>query len=358
VTTRLALHASVVLIALASSAGMAYAQPKPGPGAKPAKPAKPGAKPKPAAPEPTPAGPPSLADSLTGEAKADYDAAKLLYGNGDNTGSLVKFMAAYDKSKDPRLLWNVAACEKNLHHYASVLAYLRTYLTEGQAVLSDAEKLDAEALIKAIQPLTAALELSVSEPGARVYVDDALVGETPLAAPVVVDVGTRKIRIEKDGFEPYREALTIGDSPHIKIVAKLEKPVTDATLTVYTARPLDEIYIDGTMRGAGTWRGTVPSGTHTLRVAAPSMRPYQSDFLVKDREHKTIAITLDPEPTKPSAGVPTWVWIGGAALVVAGGAVGSYFLFKPEDKQPATPVGTLDPGSVQASFPRAPFTWR
>ena len=351
--TRLALHTSVVLLALAASAGVAHAQPKPAPASKPARaPAKPGK------PDPTPAGPPSLADSLNGEPKADYDAAKLLYGNGDYAGALVKFTAAYDKSKDPRLLWNIAACEKNLHHYASVLAYLRRYLAEGSAVLSDAEKVDAEALVKFIQPLTAALDLSVSESGARVYVDDALVGETPLAAPLVVDVGPCKIRIEKEGFEPYREALTIGDSPRIKIVAKLQKAITDATIVVYTARPNDPIYIDGALRGAGTWKGTVPGGTHSLRVSAPPMRPYEGDFSVRDGESKTIALTLEYEPSKPSVRVPTWVWIGGAALVVVGGVVGGYFLFKPSDHPAATPVGTLDPGSVQASFPRGSFSWR
>lgn len=350
---RLALHTSVVLIALATSAGVAHAQPKPvKPAAAPAKPAAP------VKAEPTPAGPPSLAESLIGEPKADYDAAKLLYGNGDNAGALVKFTAAYAKSKDARLLWNIAACEKNLRHYASVLAYLRRYLAEGQDVLTEAEKVDAEALIKAIQPLTAALDLSVSESGARVYINDSLVGETPLAAPVVVDVGTCKIRVEKDGFEPYREELTIGDSPRIKLVAKLEKAMTDATLSVYTARPKDEIYIDGALRGAGTWRGTMPGGTHTLRVAAPSMRPYESSFSLRERESKTIAVTLEGEPSKAKAGVPTWVWIGGAALVVAGSVVGGYFLFKPDAQQPPMPVGTLDPGSVQASFPGAPFTWR
>lgn len=347
------------VVGLATSAGVAHAQTRPtAPAGKPAKPAKP-EKPAPPKPEPKPAEPPSLAESLSGEAKSDYVAAKLLYGNGDFAGALVKFNAAYDKSKDPRLLWNIAACEKSLHHYASVLAYLRRYLTEGASVLTEAEKVDAEALVKLMLPLTATLDLSASETGARVYIDDALVGETPLAAPVVVDVGTCKIRIEKEGFQPYRETLKIGDSPRVKLVAKLDKAVTDATITVYTARANDPIYIDGALRGAGTWTGTVPSGSHSLRVAAPPMRPYDSEFSVRDGEIRTIALTLDDEPAKPSSGrVPTWVWIGGGVVIVSALVVGGYFLFKPDDERAATPVGTLDPGSVQASFPRPSFSWQ
>jgi PEGA domain len=345
------LLALALALAVVHDAGVAHAQPKP-------RPARPLRAPKPEAPPPEPAGPPSLLESLTGDAKVDYEAARLLYGNGDHAGALVKFMAAYEKSKDPRLLWNVAACEKNLRHYSSLTAYLRRYLAEGQSVLSDAEKADAEALLKVILPLTASLELAVSEAGARVFIDDNPVGETPLTAPVVVDVGPRKLRIEKEGFEVYREELTIGDSPRIKLVAKLDRTVNDATLVVYTARPKDEIFIDGTLKGLGTWRGLVPSGTHTLRVSAPEMRSYQADVFLRDKETRTVAITLDREPAKASHGLPAWVWIGGAALVVAGGTVGGYFLLKPEDKQPDLPVGTLDPGSVQASFPRSTFSWR
>ena len=68
--------------------------------------------------------PKPLSDTLTGSAKIDYDAGKLLFSDGDMAGALVKFKSAYDTSKDARLLWNIAACEKSLHHYARVLSYL------------------------------------------------------------------------------------------------------------------------------------------------------------------------------------------------------------------------------------------
>jgi hypothetical protein len=332
-------------VAIALVTTTSHAQPKP-----PA--TKPGGTAKPAAP-PAPVGPRSISESLTGEAKADYEAAKLLHSDGDFAGALVKFLAAYDKSKDPRLLWNVAACEKSLRHYSSALVYVRRYLAEGKAVLSEADVAEAEALLKAIEPLTAVIDLSVDQQGARVFLDDKPIGETPLTGPILVDLGTRKLRVEKDGFEPYREELTIGDSPRIKLVAKLEKSSSDATLTVYTARPLDQIFLDGALRGEGTWRGAIPSGDHTLRVAAPEMRTWESQISLRDRETKTVAMTLDREESKPSGRVPTWMWIGGAALVVTGVVIAGIVLLQPEDRPADLPVGTLDPGTVQASFPGA-----
>src|ERR1700733_6393409 len=55
--------------------------------------------------------PKPLSATLTGQAKADYDGGVLLYQDGDHATALQKFQHAYDVSKDPRLLWNVAACE-------------------------------------------------------------------------------------------------------------------------------------------------------------------------------------------------------------------------------------------------------
>src|SRR5271154_4391087 len=100
---RLRLYAMALGVAMAS-APAASAQP-----ARPSAPLPPGA-PKP------------LSQSLTGEAKAAYDAAKLLLGDGDFAGAAIKFRAAYDQAGDARLLWNIAACEKNQRHYARTMA--------------------------------------------------------------------------------------------------------------------------------------------------------------------------------------------------------------------------------------------
>lgn len=331
--SRFALTAAFLLLAL--PARESAAEPRP-------------AKESPPAAAPTP---PSLAETLTDDAKSDYQAAKVLYGDRDFAGALVKFTNAYEKSKDARLLWNIAACEKNLRHYASVLFHVRKYMTDGD--LGTADRAEAEELIAAIEPFTADLEVNVSEPGAKVYVDDVLVGAVPLDKPIVVDIGVRKIRVVKDGFADFIKELPVGGAKTIHLDVTLTKVVHEGTLIV-NVRPKDEVFVDGLRVGVGSWRGTVSSGGHMLRVTAPEMRAYQSEVLVRDNETRTVAITLDREP-KPSASVPTWVWIGGGALVLAGAAVGAYFLFKPADKPAPVPIGNLDPGNVQASIPALHF---
>lgn len=318
------------------------ARPKPPPAAKEPAPKEP-------APPPAPPAAPSLADTLSGTAKAAYESGKLLYGDGDYAGALLKFRAAYDESKDARLLWNVAACEKNLRHYASVLSLVRQYLDEGATTLSPADKSEAETLLTTIEPFTAALEAKVSEEGARVYVDDALVGTTPLAKPVVVDIGVRKVRVQKDDFEELVKEIPVGGGPKITIEVTLKKIIHEGRLVV-TARPGQQIFIDGAPRGIGSFSGAIASGGHSLRVSAPEMRTYQSEIVLRDNESRTVSVTLDREP-KAGGAVPAWVWIGGGALLVSGLVVGGIILFQPEDRKPDLPVGNIQPGAVQASIP-------
>jgi hypothetical protein len=244
-----------------------------------------------AAPTPVPVGPPSLAESLAGQAKVDHDAAKLLYSDGDFAGALIKFRSAYDQSHDARLLWNMAACEKNLRHYAKVIGLLRRYTEEGGALLTDQDRKESRDLVSTIEAFTAALSLNVSEPGAEVFVDDELIGTSPLPAPVVVDIGVRKIRVKKPGFVEVQLSFPVGGSREVSLAVPLVKEKHEGKLQVKTLSSAT-IFIDGQKVGKGIWSGVLPSGGHTLRVVAESMLPYQSDVLVGDNENRSVDVPL------------------------------------------------------------------
>jgi hypothetical protein len=289
---------------------------------------------------------PPLSDALTGDAKADYDSGKLLYGDGDFAGALVKFGAAHDKSKDARLLWNMAAAEKNLRHYAKALALVRRYQAEGGALLTDADKNDAAELIKVIEPLTAKLRLKVSEPGASVTIDDDVIGQTPVE-PVTVDIGTRRVQVTKPEFEPFTKDVPVGGAAEIALDVALVKIVHEGKLIVRA--PADStISIDGKVVGTGTYTATLPSGGHSLRVTAPKMLPYQSELYIQDKQTREVPVTLQPEPSK---GLPLWAWLAGGAVVAGGLVAGGIAAFgNPSDKYEG-PSGTLSPGVVQANHP-------
>ena len=238
--------------------------------------------------------PRSLSQSLTGTAKADFEAAKLLANDGDYVGALIKFQSAYEGSKDARVLWNIAFCQKNLRHYSKVVISLKRYLDEGGALLSATDKKDAQDLIAMIEPFTTRATLRVSEDGAQVYVDDEPVGTSPLVSAQILDIGERKIRATKDGFRPYERALVVGGGAELTLDVPLEKEVHEGKLIV-EAPAGATILLDGKQIGIGKVEQAVASGGHQLRVTATGMRPYQTEVVVQDKETRSLSVALEAQ---------------------------------------------------------------
>lgn len=241
-----------------------------------------------------------LVRALGKDAKADYDSAKVLASDGDYGGALIKFQSAYDQSKDPRLLWNIAFCEKNLRHYSKVIAALNQYLSEGAGYLTEKDRSDARELIQMIVPFTTEATVSVSELGAQIFVDDLPVGTSPLSGPLVLDIGERHIRVAKEGFAPFEKTLPVGGSASVLLEVKLQKEVHEGRIVV-NAPAGAAIEVDGKPMGRGKVDATFTSGGHQLRVVAAGRRPYQTEVVVTDKESRVIDVSLEqlPEPEKP-----------------------------------------------------------
>src|SRR5580692_4533566 len=103
-----------------------------------------------------------LAKSLTGAARDDFDSAEVLVSNGDFVGAYAKFGQAYDLSKDPRLLFNMAVCLRNQHDYAGMQALLVRYKSEAAQTISPREKSEVDSALATIQNLVGAVKVSVS----------------------------------------------------------------------------------------------------------------------------------------------------------------------------------------------------
>lgn len=322
---------SALALALVLVAGDAGAQQKGAPTGKKAAPAA-------AAPE----GPKPLSDVLTGMAKAEYEAGKVLYQDKDFANAIIKFQRAYELSSDPRLLLNVAICAKNLRRYTLVFSTLDKLKSDASPLLTDADRQAAAELAQTVRAFVSPLKLTANEAGAAVFVDDDKVGTTPLEGEVLLDVGKRKIRVSKPGYKEFVHTGDVVGGSDFVLDVKLEKEIHRGQLAV-VAGPEDLISLDGKMVGKGRWEGTLPSGGHTLRVTAPGMAAHQSEVLVQDNKRRDIQVTLNP---LPSSGGSTWIWIaGGAGLVVAAGVTAA-LLFQPTAAP--IPQGTL--GTIPLSF--------
>lgn len=271
-----------------------------------------------------------LSESLTGIAKAEYEGAKILYGDKDFASAITKFQRAYELSGDARLLFNIAVCQKNLRKYSRMLATIRRYLEDGAAILTDDDKAQAQEIVKTVEAFVSELKLTVDEPDAEVYVDDEKLGITPLKGAAFLDVGVRKITIRKKGFKDAVVTKQVPGGGPIAIDVRLEKEIHRGRLAVAAGKD-DIIALDGVVKGRGRWEGALNSGGHTLRVTAPGMQAYQSEVVIQDNQTRRVDVTLNAQPRDTTA---TILWIAGGAAVLAGAAVSGALLFQPPKTAP------------------------
>lgn len=276
----------------------------------------------------------SLANDLTGSAKADYLAARSLLSDGDFAAALVKLTSALEASGDKRLLWNIASCHRGMRHYAEAIRSLERFKVEGGPTVTETLRTNATEIIDGLRPYVGVLTVHASEQNASVYIDDKLAGTTPLDR-YLVDLGEHSIVVKKDKLSDYKKRINVPGSADIVLDAVL---VHEGRVVV-RAGANDAIAIDGRVVAASSYEGALSTGAHTLRVSAPGMRTSEQAITIADGETQTFDITLD------RSGLPLWAWIGIGTVSAAGVATLGYFLFRPERPDPVN--GTLAPGTHQ-----------
>ncbi len=283
-----------------------------------------------------------LSESLLGQAKLDYDLARLLYDDGDVAGALLKFERAYRSSQDPRLLWNMATCEKDQRHYAQALRLLRRYRHEGEARLTPTQQDEAERVIQALGSLVSSVRVEVEQPAASVAVDGETLGTTPLSEPLIVDFGKHQIRISKPGFQDKILSEDLAGGADVKLEVSLRPEPREGHLLL-TAPAGATIELDEHVVGQQRWEGNVTGGSHRLHVSAPGNHPRTIELSIAAGQSRSYDVSLEPDKSTLS----TLLWIGGGVLVASGLGVGGYLLFHHTAEKPGPSSGTLSPGYVQ-----------
>jgi hypothetical protein len=165
---------------------------------------------------------PSSAESKS-KANEHYKRGVRLYEEGDYQTSLIEFRAAYQLAPAYQVAYNVGRAYQQLQNYAGALTWFERYQREGAGNLPPARRTELQREIDELRRRVAYLDLRAAKvQGASVYVDDELQGETPLAEPIRVSAGRRRLRVVKPGYGPYEIVLDL---------AGLETRAIDVVLT-------------------------------------------------------------------------------------------------------------------------------
>ena len=236
-----------------------------------------------------------LAQSLPADAKRDYDAGKLLFEDGDYATALLKYRAAYDS------------------HARPAPALERRRLPEGPPPLRQGGR-DARALprrgrrrslagrpARRAGPPARHRALHRADDRARVRAGRARCGSTTRSsgsrrspARSSLDMGTRRVRVRKEGFRLLDCEFPVGGSAPTTVDLTLERQAGHLELNV----PADaHVFVDDKEVGHGPSvdRGAARGRARACASSRRACGRCRPTSLVEDGKTRTLDLGLEPE---------------------------------------------------------------
>jgi hypothetical protein len=160
------------------------------------------------------------------EAGKHFQRGVALYNEADYRAALVEFRRAYEIAPNVAVLYNIGEAYYQLQNYAAALSTLNRYLAESGAAAP--HRREVEQTIDTLQSRVGKVAITTNVPSCDIAVDDEPVGMTPLAEPILVSIGRRKITVARDGRvaetrfvdvaagDTVELTLSLGDAPRAR----------------------------------------------------------------------------------------------------------------------------------------------
>jgi formylglycine-generating enzyme required for sulfatase activity len=141
-------------------------------------------------------------------------------------------------------------------------------------------------------PSSSKLEVRSEPTGAKVYVDEREVGETPLILPEI-NPGQHTIRVFKEGFNPSKGNVEIKPSEQKALIAHLKKIETHGSLVVQTRPTGIMVHLDGKPVGTSpcSVNGLSP-GSHKLSIIKEGYENWGRTVVIESGQNSIVNIEL------------------------------------------------------------------
>lgn len=169
------------------------------------------------------------------EVDARFKRGVEFYRDYDYKSALVEFKRAYQKSDNPKILYNLAQCEYQLNNYVGALAYFEQYLRDGGDDVDPERRENVARDIAQVRSFTATLTVSVDVEGATIFVDDETY-VSPLSEAIRVNPGVHRIAVAKEGYLEAARTIEVagGDFPAVQL-SLLPRPAEERPKAVVAA---------------------------------------------------------------------------------------------------------------------------
>src|SRR5262245_155835 len=160
---------------------------------------------------------PGVDAAKVSEAQRRFQRGVDLYKEGDLAGALVEFKRAYELAPTFKILYNLGQVAFQQHDYANALRYFRQYLLEGGNAIPIDRQNEVAGDVVRLEQRVGRLEIETVEPGMEIFVDDVLVGTTPLRAPVAVNEGRRKVDVAAHNGEHRTRQVDVAGGEAVRV---------------------------------------------------------------------------------------------------------------------------------------------
>ncbi len=131
------------------------------------------------------------------------------------------------------------------------------------------------------------LALTVTPPTAHVSIDGTELSLDNGTVSKLLPAGVHTVRITAPGYATVEESVTIADQKVMRSIAlRSVKP----RLTVTTATPGTEIFINDEKKGQGSWSGELMADTYVIEGRLDSHRSNSQTVALADDETRTVTI--------------------------------------------------------------------
>lgn len=278
-----------------------------------------------------------LKEQLPLEARGHWDAAVALAKRAETAGdpkawssARTSFYEAYKISNNPRVLFNVAVCEKNMGQFHRAYLTIQKELDDGKTAtppLSAAETKDASEFQKGLDKFVARIDIDVDPKDAEVFLNDDKI-DTSKPGPYLASGGEIRVRATKAGFAEGLQKQDIAGGTTGRFTIKLQPLERTGVVTVaVVGPPRATVKVDNQEVGYATadkpYSGPVKvqDTPHQISVEAPGYVAGVQTVVVQEGPPIYLTLQLAPEQSKGKLKVDARP--EGATILIDGQPVGA-----------------------------------
>ncbi|MCU0699861.1 MAG: PEGA domain-containing protein [Myxococcaceae bacterium] len=263
------------------------------------------------------------------EAADHYKKGVALFKEGDFGSALAEFKAAYQAVPGFEVLYNIGLTERRLFKYGQAVKTFARYLEEGGKKVPQDRRDSVESELSIIRSLTSKVTVKVDGAPAKVFVDGEVVGQTPLAEPVLLGPGKHALRATRDGEPDAEESIELASGLVREVTLVFAPKVSQGPVEVSVETdPRDAVLmVDGTLAGVSPAKLELTPGTHELIAEFEGYQSARTDVVVEPGKPRTVKLKLVAGASGAAAGRGRFPVVGVVLFGVAVAAGGLSALF-------------------------------